>query len=591
MGKKKKQSLLLKFLIWREQHISQRTYFLILSALVGLGGGLAALSLKTAVFYLHEKLLENKGFDEYNLLVFIYPVIGITLTFFFTRFVLRDKVKHSIASILYAISKRNSLVKAHKIFSSIIGGILTAGFGGSIGLESPIISSGSAIGSNTGRWLKLSYKEVTLLLACGAAGAISAIFHTPIAAIVFAIEVLLIDLTRFSLIPLLISSVSGAIVTNVFFKDEILFEFVLKDHYHVNHTGFYIILGILSGLASVYFTRVFFKVDKIAAKISDLRKLLFGGIILGVLLYLFPPLYGEGYEIIKAIFAQNYESVMETNFPLHLEHSIWFFYSFFISLLLLKVFATSITIISGGIGGIIAPSLFTGAITGILLAHTLNVFGLNISESNFALVGMAGVLSGVLHAPLTAIFLIAETTKGYELIVPLMLVSTIAFVTVKIFEPNSIFTVLLAKSGELITHHKDKAVLTFMKLKSVIEKDFTTIDVDATLGDLVKVVSQSNRNIFPVVDEEGILNGLILMDNIREIMFDREMYDTPVTNLMILPPEYISYKDSMKKVIEKFETTEAWNLPVIDNAKYVGMVSKSKLFSAYRNLLLEISDE
>jgi chloride channel protein, CIC family len=587
----KKRSLLLRFFIWREQHMSQRTYFLILSALVGLGGGMAALSLKTAVFYLHEKLLENKGFDEYNLMIFIYPVIGIALTLLFTRFIIRDRVKHNIASILYAISRRNSLVKAHKIFSSIIGGILTAGFGGSIGLESPIISSGSAIGSNTGRLLKLSYKEITLLLACGAAGAISAIFHTPLAAIVFAVEVLLIDLTRFSLIPLLISSVSGAIVTNVFFKDEILFEFVLKDPYHVNHTGFYILLGILTGLISVYFTKVFFKIDKLIANISDLRKLFFGGLMLGVLLYLFPPLYGEGYQIIKAIFAQNYESIMETNFPLNLQSSLWFFYLFFLSLLLLKVFATSITINSGGIGGIIAPSLFTGAITGMLFSHTLNVFGLNISESNFALVGMAGVLSGVLHAPLTAIFLIAETTKGYELIVPLMLTSTISFVTVKIFEPNSIFTVLLAKSGDLITHHKDKAVLTFMKLKSVIEKDFKTINIDATLGDLVKVVSQSNRNIFPVVDEDGFLNGIILMDNIREIMFDREMYDTPVNNLMILPPAYISYKDSMKEVIEKFESTDAWNLPVIENAKYVGMVSKSKLFSAYRNLLLEISEE
>ncbi|HSH50948.1 MAG TPA: chloride channel protein [Bacteroidales bacterium] len=571
--------------------MSQRTYFLILSALVGWGGGMAALSLKTAVFYLHEKLLENKSFDEYNLLVFIYPVIGIALTFIFTRYILRDKVKHNIASILYAISKRNSLVKAHKIFSSIIGGILTAGFGGSIGLESPIISSGAAIGSNVGKWLKLSYKEVTLLLACGASGAISAIFHTPIAAVVFAIEVLLIDLTRFSLIPLLISSVSGAIVTNVFFKDEILFEFVLRDHYHVHHTGFYILLGIICGLISFYFTKIFFKIDKLAAKIPDFRKLFIGGLILGVLLYLFPPLYGEGYQIIKAIFAQNYESVMETNLQLQLDNSLWIFYLFFLSLLLLKVFATSITINSGGIGGIIAPSLFTGAITGMLFSHTLNGFGLNISESNFALVGMAGVLSGVLHAPLTGIFLIAETTKGYELIVPLMLTSTISFITVKIFEPNSIFTVMLAKSGELITHHKDKAILTFMKLNSVIENDFKTIDVYATLGDLVKVVSKSNRNIFPVVDEEGILNGIILMDNIREIMFDREMYNTPVSNLMIVPPEYIFYTDSMKDVIKKFESTDAWNLPVIDNAKYVGMVSKSKLFSAYRNLLLEISEE
>jgi CIC family chloride channel protein len=257
----------------------------------------------------------------------------------------------------------------------------------------------------------------------------------------------------------------------------------------------------------------------------------------------------------------------------------------------LKAFATSITINSGGIGGIIAPSLFTGAITGMLFSHTFNRFGFEISESNFALVGMSGVLSGVLHAPLTAIFLIAETTKGYELIVPLMLTSTISFVIVKIFEPNSIFTVQLAKTGDLITHHKDKAVLTFMKLKSVIEEDFTTIDVDATLGDLVKIVSQSRRNIFPVVDEDQILNGIILMDNIREIMFDREMYKTPVSNLMILPPAYISYRDSMKEVIEKFESTGAWNLPVIENAKYVGMVSKSKLFSAYRNLLLEISEE
>lgn len=408
----KKHSPILRFLIWREQHISQRTYILLLCAIVGLGGGMAALTLKTAVFYLHEKLLENKSFDEYNLMIFIYPAIGITLTFLFTRYILRDRVKHNIASILYSISKRNRLVKEHKIFSSIIGGILTAGFGGSIGLESPIISSGSAIGSNTGKLLKLSYKEVTLLLACGAAGAISAIFHTPLAAIVFAIEVLLIDLTRFSLIPLLISSVSGAIVTNVFFKDEILFEFVLKDPYEVHHTAFYVLLGVLTGLVSVYFARVYFKVEKFAANIPDIRKLLFGGLILGILLYLFPPLYGEGYQIIKAIFAENFESVMDTNLNLQLSNSHWFFYLFFLMLLLLKVFATSVTINSGGIGGIIAPSLFTGAIAGMLFSHSLNLLGLNISESNFALVGMSGVLSGVLHAPLTAIFLIAETTKG-----------------------------------------------------------------------------------------------------------------------------------------------------------------------------------
>ncbi len=587
-----KKTLLLRFLVWRKQNISQRNFILILSFIVGLGGGIVALILKTLVLYLQELLLKDKGLDEYNLLIFIYPFIGIALTFFFARYIIRDTVKHNIASILYAISKRNSLMRAHKIFSSIIGGILTAGFGGSIGLESPIISSGSSIGSNLGRLLKLSYKEVTLLLSCGAAGAISAIFHTPLAAIVFAIEVLLIDLTRFSLIPLLIASVSGAIVTNVFFQDEILFEFILKDPYQVHHTIFYVLLGILTGLVSVYFSKVFFKVEKYANKIPDIRRIFIGGMILGVMIFLFPPLYGEGYHIIKAIFAENFSTVMETNIGFGLVANQWFFYFFFISLLLLKAFATSITINAGGVGGIIAPSLFIGAIAGMLFSHSLNLIGLNTSESNFALVGMAGVLSGILHAPLTAIFLIAETTKGYELIVPLMLTATISFVTVKFFEPNSIFTIQLAKRGELITHHKDKAVLNFMKLHSVIENDFTSIHVDSNLGDLVKNISKSKRNIFPVIDDEGILNGIILMDNIREIMFDKEMYEsTMVSNLMILPPSYIGFKDTMKDVIEKFETTGAWNLPVIENAKYIGMVSKSKLFSAYRNLLLEISDE
>lgn len=587
-----KHSPLLRFLSWRERNISQRNFILLLSFVVGLSGGLVALVLKSSVFYLHEVLLEDKGFDEYNLLVFIYPFVGIALTYFFVKYVLRDAVKHNIASILYAISKRNSLMKAHKIFSSIIGGILTAGFGGSIGLESPIISSGSSIGSNVGRLLKLSYKEVTLLLSCGAAGAISAIFHTPLAAIVFAVEVLLIDLTRFSLIPLLIASVSGAIVTNVFFQDQILFEFVLKDPYEVHHTIFYILLGVLTGLMSVYFAKVFFKIEDVSKRISDLKKIFLGGAILGVLIFLFPPLYGEGYEIIKAIFAENFSSIMQTNLKLGLVNYQWFFYFFFISLLFLKAFVTVVTINSGGVGGIIAPSLFTGAIAGMIFSHSLNLLGLDVSESNFALVGMSGVLSGVLHAPLTGIFLIAETTRGYELIVPLMLTSTISFVTVKFFEPNSIFTMQLAKSGDLITHHKDKAILNFMKLNSVIETDFTTVDVNSNLGDLVKIISKSNRNIFPVIDEDRILNGIILMDNIREIMFETDMYETTkVSNLMILPPAYISYEDTMKDVIEKFETTGAWNLPVIDHAKYVGMVSKSKLFSAYRNLLLEISDE
>ncbi|MCG8411876.1 MAG: chloride channel protein [Bacteroidales bacterium] len=586
------KSLLLRLLIWRKNNISQRNYILILSAIAGLTGGLIALILKTSVFYLHSVLLRNESFDEYNLLVFVYPFVGISIVFLFLKFIVRDQIKHNIASILYAISKRNSLIQAHKIFSSIIGGIFTAGFGGSIGLESPIISSGAAIGSNIGKILKLNYKEITLLLACGAAGAISAIFHTPLAAIIFAVEVLLIDLNRFNLIPLLTASVCGAIITNVFFQDEILFEFVLKDPYTVKHTIFYIILGIISGLTSIYFTKTFFKVERIANKFDSVKRLFLGGVVLGVMIFLFPPLYGEGYQTIKAIFAENYSVVMKTNLGVNYNNSYLFFYLFFITLLLLKAFATTITLSIGGVGGVIAPSLFSGAIAGMLFSHTLNLLGFNISEGNFALVGMAGVLSGVLHAPLTSIFLIAETTKGYGLIVPLMISTIVSFITVKIFEPNSIFTVQLAKRGELITHHKDKAILTFMKLKSVIENDFTTIHVDSTLGDLVHKISKSKRNIFPVVDDDNVLIGLILMNDIREIMFEQNIYDeTLVSNLMILPPAYIGLNDTMKEVIEKFEKSEAWNLPVIENAKYIGMVSKSKLFSAYRNLLLEISDE
>ncbi|MEA3317215.1 MAG: chloride channel protein [Bacteroidota bacterium] len=585
--------VILTIIRWQEKHLRKRYFILLLSMIIGLSGGIVALILKTSVFFIHNLLIEGKSFSEYNLMIFIYPIIGITLTVLFSKYIIHDKVKHSIATILNSISRRNSLMKAHKIFSSIIGGIITAGFGGSIGLESPIISSGSSIGSNIGKIFKMNYKEVTLLLACGAAGAISAIFHTPVAAIVFAIEVLLLDLTRFTLIPLLIASISGAIV-NVFFHDEILFEFTLRDPFEVTHTVFYILLGLISGLMSVYFTRAFLKTDKILTKFTEFKRLIIGGGLLGILLFVFPQLYGEGYDIIKAIFAGDFNDIIGSNYGLDVVHNTILFFLFFLILLFTKVIATSITISSGGIGGIIAPTLFTGALVGMLFSHTLNFAGinLNVSESNFALVGMAGLISGVLHAPLTGIFLIAETTRGYELIVPIMLTSTISFVTTKYFEPNSIFTIQLAKKGQLITHNKDKAAIAFMNLNSVIEKDLLTIHVDSTLGDLVKIISKAQRNLFPVIDDDNILIGIINMNDIREIMFNKDMYEnTFVVNLMNLPPAYISINDSMSDIMNKFRETGAWNLPVIDNAKYIGLVSKSKLFSEYRNLLMELSDE
>ncbi|MFO7940758.1 MAG: chloride channel protein [Bacteroidales bacterium] len=533
-------------------------------------------------------------FDTHHPMLFVYPIVGIALVFLFRKFVLKDMGTHNISAILLAISQQRSRLPAHKMFSSVIGGIFTAGFGGSIGLESPIISSGGAIGSNLGRNLQLSYKETTLLLACGSAGAISAIFHTPLAAIVFAVEVLLIDLSRFSLIPLLTASISGAVVTNIFFQDEILFEFILRDPYLVRHTGFYILLGVLTGLVSVYFTRTYRYVENWLEGYSQGVRLLLGGLLLGGMLFLFPALYGEGYLVVKALFAGAYDRVLGSSLPFDIPWNAWMFGAFFLLLLLLKVVATSVTISSGGIGGIFAPSLFTGAITGTLFGHILNHTGLNlqVSESNFTLVGMAGVLSGVLHAPLTGLFLIAETTQGYELIVPLMIVITISFLVVKRLEPHSIFTSYLEKKGKLITHHKDRAVLTFMELSHVIEKDFATVSVDGKLGDLVAVIAQSQRDIFPVLDEDGILNGVIYLSKIRKIMFKQEWYDeVSIEELMELPPHYVSMDDSMREVVRKFEESGAWNLPVIWNARYQGMVSRSKLFSTYRGLLLEISAE
>ena len=519
-------------------------------------------------------------------------MIGVGLTLIFKKYIIRDFIKHNITSLLHAISKRNSIVKFHKTYSSVIGSIITAGFGGSIGLESPIISSGAAIGSNMARNFHLNYKEITVMMACGASGAIAAIFNTPIAAIVFALEVLLIDLSRFSLIPLLIASVSGAITTKLFLDEDILIEFAITNAFEIKDIPYFILLGILSGLVSVYFTRMFLWIENRFENIRLLRNRMFlGGLSLGILIFYFPALYGEGYNMVKALIAGNLEEVFQSSlFENYTD--VWYIVVIFIgAMVILKVIATSITIGAGGIGGIFAPSVFTGAMLGFLFVYTFNYFkfGDPLSASNFTLVGMASVLGGVLHAPLTGIFLIAEITSGYELIVPLMLSTTISFITVKSLQKESIVTAQLAKKGELITHNKDQAVLRFMQLSKVVETDFKSINENETLADLIKLISKSKRNIFPVLTEEGFLVGVVLLDEVREIMFNEEMYSTPIDNLMTTPPASISYQDSMETVLKKFTETGAWNLPVINNGKYIGFVSKSKLFSAYRQLLVKIT--
>ena len=581
-----------RFLIWRLRNISNQTFILILSVLVGITSGMTALVLKTAVYRGREFLLDGINWSYQNYLFFLYPMIGVGLTLIFKKYIIRDFIKHNITSLLHAISKRNSIVKFHKTYSSVIGSIITAGFGGSIGLESPIISSGAAIGSNMARNFHLNYKEITVMMACGASGAIAAIFNTPIAAIVFALEVLLIDLSRFSLIPLLIASVSGAITTKLFLDEDILIEFAITNAFEIKDIPYFILLGILSGLVSVYFTRMFLWIENRFENIRLLRNRMFlGGLSLGILIFYFPALYGEGYNMVKALIAGNLEEVFQSSlFENYTD--VWYIVVIFIgAMVILKVIATSITIGAGGIGGIFAPSVFTGAMLGFLFVYVFNHFQLGdpLSASNFTLVGMASVLGGVLHAPLTGIFLIAEITSGYELIVPLMLSTTISFITVKSLQKESIVTAQLAKKGELITHNKDQAVLRFMQLSKVVETDFKSINENETLADLIKLISKSKRNIFPVLTEERFLVGVVLLDEVREIMFNKEMYSTPIDNLMTTPPASISYQDSMETVLKKFTETGAWNLPVINNGKYIGFVSKSKLFSAYRQLLVKIT--
>lgn len=581
------------FLIWRVTKLSDRNFLLILSAVVGVLSGLTAWALKTGVFYMHNFFKGDLQFDPRNFRLIIYPFLGLLATYLFKQFVIKDHVSHNIASILHAIAKRNSLMRLHKIYSSVSGAIFTAGFGGSIGLESPIISSGTAIGSTIGKMFRLNYKSITLLLGCGAAGAIAAIFNTPIAGIVFALEVLLLDMNRFSLIPLLMASISGAITTELLFADEMLFEFTVQQNFMVKHLHFYVLLGLAAGGVSNYFTQTYMRIENFFDGIKNrMHRLFIGAPALGVLIFLFPAFYGEGYDIMKAMLGGHADAIFTESIFAHWIDATWVFVAFFLALILLKVVATALTIGSGGIGGIFAPSLFTGAVLGYLFAWINNRFNPDLlSVNNFALVGMASVLGGVLQAPLTGIFLIAEITSGYELIVPLMIATTTSYVTSKALSPHNIITSQLAKRGELVTHDKDKAVLHFLDLRKEVETDFFPINQEATLEGLVQAISLSQRNIFPIINKEGFLIGIILLDDVREIMFNKEFYGTSVLNLMHVPPAILNINDSMATVIEKFNQTQAWNLPVCENGRYMGFVSKSKLFSAYRSQLMDLTEE
>lgn len=590
----KPQSLLGKFLVWRVKHISHRQFVLLLSIVIGFLAGVAAVVIKNSVHFIQELLIHDAIKEYKSYLYFAYPLIGIAIAVLLIKYVIRNRVGHGIPTVLHTISKRNGIMKQYQMFASVITSALTVGFGGSVGLEGPTVSTGSALGSNIAQTMHLNYKTRILLIGCAAAGAMASIFKAPIAAIVFAIEVFMLDLTLFSLVPLLLASVSAAVTSLFFLGDDVLFHFSLKDAFQLGDIPFYMLLGVVAAIFSVYFTKVYFFIAKFFEKIKNtFNKLLIGGLLLGLLLYLFPPLYGEGYELINSLLEGKAEEVLEQTMFENLNSQFLGIALFFLGVMLLKIVATSITFGAGGIGGIFAPTLFMGSTMGFLMARVANTLGIGkLSESNFTLVGMAGLMAGVLHAPLTAIFLIAELTGGYELFIPLMITSAISFALVKYFLPHSVYTMQLAKRGELLTHNKDKAILTLLKLDSVIENDFMPVKPNMNLGEMVKVVSSCKRNLFPVLNKDNELKGVITLDDIREIMFTPSLYeDTLVKNIMHNPPEVIFYDETMDVVMEKFKGSGAWNLPVIRDGRYVGFVSKSKLFSVYRRKLIEFSGD
>lgn len=583
-----------RLVAWRIAKIPEKNFLYLLSLIVGLLSGLAALLLKNLIHFVAEELTEMIAVEGFNYLYLLYPFIGILLTVLFVRYVIRDDIGHGVSKILYSISKKSSKLKPHKTYSSMIASSLTIGFGGSVGSEAPIVLTGASIGSNLARVFKLRYKYITLMVGCGAAGAIAGIFNAPMAGIVFTLEVLMLDLTMAFLIPLLISAVSATVISYFFMGEGVMLHFDQVTPFQINMIWIYILVGIFTGLLGIYFTRGTMFLEKRFATINNwFVRVVIGAVSLGILIFIFPPLWGEGYTSINSVFNNQGADLLNNSMFFQWKDNPYIVLLVLGGILIFKVFAMSATTGSGGNGGIFAPTLFTGAIAGYFLVFLLNTFfDLGVAENNFALAGMAGMMAAVMHAPLTGIFLTAEITGGYGLFIPLLITSTVAYVTIMRFEPHSIYTKHLAQTGDLITHHKDKAILRSMEVKKLIESDFEILSPDASLRDLVKAISKSNRNLFPIVDEEGYLKGMVKLSKVKNLIFEHELYDqVMVKDLMFMPEFYISSKDNMETVAKKFETSNRYNLAVIDDGKYLGFISRAIVFSNYRKTLEYFSHE
>lgn len=563
--------------------------------LVGISAGLAAVILKKLVHFIQQLITHDYHVRYQYILYLIFPLIGILLTVLFVQKVLKGKLGRGNSNVLYSIAKKGSRLPPDQMYSHIITSALTVGMGGSAGLESPIVTTGSAIGSNYGRTYQLTYKDRTLLLACGAAAGIAAAFNAPIAGLLFALEVLLADVTISAFIPIMISAAAGALLSKIILGEEILLSFRLKQPFDYHNVPWYIVLGLLAGFVSVYYARIFPRVESFFKRRKKLPWInaIIGGVLLGVLIWLFPSLYGEGYASIKTLAELQPEKLLH-NSPFETYAGNPLFVLVFLGVIVLvKSVATAITVGSGGNGGNFAPSLFVGAYLGFVFAYSLKLAGIaDVPIANFTIVAMAGILSGIFHAPLTGMFLIAEITGGYELMIPLMIVSALSYTVAKYFEPYSMDTKKLAKKGHIFTHDKDRNILSVLKVNKILETDFQMIHPEMKLGELVNVVAQSHRNIFPVVDQNNELVGIIMLDFIREIMFKTNLYETvTVAQLMRHPAAVIQPDEDMYSAMKKFDETGAWNLPVVENGMYIGFISKSSIFTRYREKLIRNTAE
>lgn len=581
----------MKFLMWREHHIKEKNFVIILALFVGIFSGCAALVLKFLIHFISTVLTGGINAENGNYLYFLLPAVGVILSALYVRYVVRDNISHGVTRVLHAISQNKSRLKRHNIYTSVLASSVTIGFGGSVGAEGPIVSTGAAIGSNLGQQFRMSPRILMILVGCGAAAGIAGIFKAPIAGVLFTLEVLMLDLTTVSVMPLLIASITSTTIAYVYTGYEFEFFFAQTEDFYISRIPYVIGLGLVCGFVSLYFTRSMNMMEALFGRLSNpWIKTLIGCAILSLLVFLFPPLYGEGYGTIASLLAGDPSSIVNGSIFYADRNEVWFLTVFIGLIILTKSFATSTTNGAGGVGGTFAPSLYVGCMTGFLFAFLLNHFGLfsgnELSTKNFALIGMAGVMSAVMHAPLMAIFLTVELTGSYDLFLPLLIVSTISYGTIKFFEPYSIYTMRLAKRGQLLTHHKDKAVLTLLKVNSVIETDFTPVYPEMTLKEMVDVIACSKRNLFPVINEKKELMGVVLLDDIRNIMFRPELYRRMrVSTFMSTPPARIEIGDSMEAVMKLFDNTGAWNLPVVEKGKYVGFVSKSKIFNSYRRVL------